>query len=236
LFVQNLAPGFLEDTYHINPTQSGWYVSIISIVSIVASPILGLTLDRWGYRVYLIQVGLVCMLLGFALLMVPQVTTPIPSLMLLGLSFSIIPAALWPCLVILVPAHMFGTAYGIMEAMINAGNVAMYYGIASLLEEKDYFTSMMIFLALTTAGFLLSVVWLGLDQKSGSWCNLPTAVQVRLNKDEVPIAPAVAPSGNAPTSVTVAKQRDRQYLGKKPFAATHSEAEAVMSIQDAGFH
>ncbi len=35
-------------------------------MSIVASPVLGLTLDRWGYRVYLIQIGLVCMLLGRA--------------------------------------------------------------------------------------------------------------------------------------------------------------------------
>lgn len=184
---QNLAPDFLEANYGISQEASGWYASIISAVSLVASPILGLTLDRWGYRIYLIQLGLICMILGFAMLMMPLITTPIPSLTLLGLAFSIIPAALWPCLVILVPSHLFGTAYGIMEAMINAGNLAMYYGITALLDGQSFFTAIMIFLFMATAGFILSTIWLVLDLKTGNWCNLPTSVQVQYNENEVPM-------------------------------------------------
>jgi len=184
---QNLCPKFLEANYNIAPEYSGYYTSIISAVSIVVSPILGLTLDRFGYRIYLIQVGLVFMVLAYALFMVPQVTTPVPSLMLLGASFSIIPAALWPCLVILVPSTSFGTAYGIMEAMINIGNTAMYYGISHLLQNDSYFGALLIFMMMSFGGFILSIFWLTQDLKTGNWCNLPTSVQVQPNIDEVPV-------------------------------------------------
>jgi nitrate/nitrite transporter NarK len=191
---QNLAPGFLQSNYGISPEASGWYTSIISMVSLIASPLLGLALDRWGFRIYFIQVGLLCMILGFSMLMMPPITSPIPSLVLLGLSFSIIPAALWPCLVILVPSNLFGTAYGIMEAMINAGNVAMYYGITALLSGNDFFTAIMIFLFMAFVGVLLSIVWLVLDLKTGNWCNLPTVVQVQYNEREVPLEKNVVKS------------------------------------------
>jgi hypothetical protein len=88
--------------------------------------------------------------------------------------------------VILVPQKYFGTAYGIMEALINVGNVAMYYGIATLLQNKNYFLSLFIFMLLSVVGFMFSIFWLLVDLKTGSWCNLPSKVQVQLHKDEIP--------------------------------------------------
>lgn len=53
---QNFCQTYIEHTYSVDPSVSGWYTSIISAVSLVVSPVLGLTLDRWGYRIYLVQV------------------------------------------------------------------------------------------------------------------------------------------------------------------------------------
>ena len=46
-----------------------------------------------------------------------------------------------------------------MEALINVGNVAMYYGIATLLQDKNYFASLFIFMILSTLGFIFSILW-----------------------------------------------------------------------------
>ena len=187
---QNLCPKFLEANYNIPSDVSGYYTSIISAVSVFVSPILGLTLDRWGYRIYLIQCGLVFNIVAYALFMIPGVTSPVPSLIMLGMSFSIVPAAIWPSLVILVPSALFGTAYGIMEAMINIGNTSMYYGVGVLLQEDNFFVTLLLFMCLNIGGFFLSIFWLTIDLKTGNWCNLPSVVQVQPNLDEVPTSAA----------------------------------------------
>lgn len=184
---QNLAQQLIEDRYHVGGDATGWYVSSISMVAIVVSPLLGLSLDRWGFRVYAAQVGCFCMMTAYMMLLVPsKIITPLPSLVLLGVSFSVLPAALLPSLVFLVPSHLFGTAYGIMEGLVNAGDVAMFFGLSSLIATKDYFSCIVVLFCLSAAGLLLTIVWLVLDQRSGGWCNLPTAVSVKPNEAEIP--------------------------------------------------
>lgn len=185
----NLAPKFLIDVYNIPRDQAGWYVSIISVVAIVLSPVLGLILDRVGYRIYLIQVGLVSLILAYALLLMPQhVQSPIPSLVLLGVSFSVVPAAVWPCIAILIPARFFGTAYGIMEALLNTADAGLFYGLGYLFSDNgDHFAPLFMFMWLSCLGWLVSMVWLTLDLRHGNRCNLPTEVVVKPNKDEIPL-------------------------------------------------
>jgi MFS family permease len=47
--------------------------------------------------------------------------TPIVPMIVLGLAFSLVPAAMWPSIPFLVPQRQLGTAYGIMGMLQNVG-------------------------------------------------------------------------------------------------------------------
>ena len=54
---------------------------------------------------------------------------------LLGISFSLIPAVLWPAVLKLVKKHQLGTAYGLM-VMVQAIGVATANIVAGILNDK----------------------------------------------------------------------------------------------------
>ena len=51
---------------------------------------------------------------------------PVIPLVLMGISYSILAASLWPMVAFLVPGKMLGTAYGFMQSIQNLGLAVMY--------------------------------------------------------------------------------------------------------------
>jgi hypothetical protein len=51
---------------------------------------------------------------------------PVVPLTLMGISYSILAASLWPMVAFLVPKKMLGTAYGFMQSIQNLGLAVMY--------------------------------------------------------------------------------------------------------------
>ena len=51
---------------------------------------------------------------------------PVAPLILMGISYSILAASLWPMVAFLVPKKMLGTAYGFMQSIQNLGLAVMY--------------------------------------------------------------------------------------------------------------
>lgn len=51
---------------------------------------------------------------------------PIVPNVLMGISYSILAASLWPMVAFLVPKKMLGTAYGFMQSIQNLGLAVMY--------------------------------------------------------------------------------------------------------------
>jgi len=100
----------LEDAATIN--------SYVFLAAVFVTPIFGALVDRIGRRGLFMVFGSLLLPLSFVALMATDWGLWVTSV-LLGISFSLIPAVLWPAVALIVPAARLGTAYGLMT-MIQA--------------------------------------------------------------------------------------------------------------------
>jgi MFS family permease len=100
----------LEDAATIN--------SYVFLAAVFITPIFGALVDRIGRRALFMVFGSLLLPLSFVALMATDWGLWVTSV-LLGISFSLIPAVLWPAVALIVPAARLGTAYGLMT-MIQA--------------------------------------------------------------------------------------------------------------------
>jgi MFS family permease len=99
--------------------------------------------------------------------------TPIIPMIVLGLAFSLVPAAMWPSIPFLVPQRQLGTAFGVMGMLQNVGLWGVPIVIGKLTEwtnpgvtaERvglgtaawDYTAALLFLAALGAVAFLLSL-------------------------------------------------------------------------------
>jgi MFS family permease len=100
----------LEDAATIN--------SYVFLAAVFITPIFGALVDRIGRRALFMVFGALLLPLSFLALLATDWGLWVTSV-LLGVSFSLIPAVLWPAVALIVPAARLGTAYGLMT-MIQA--------------------------------------------------------------------------------------------------------------------
>jgi MFS family permease len=93
--------------------------------SAILSPILGYAVDRTGRNLYWLMGSITTTIIAHALLAFLFVH-PVVPLTLMGISYSILAASLWPMVAFLVPKKMLGTAYGFMQSIQNLGLAVMY--------------------------------------------------------------------------------------------------------------
>jgi MFS family permease len=92
---------------------AGFLNSVLPLSAMVATPLFGLVVDRIGRRALLMVVGSLLLLPTFLLLGYTQVSLFVPIAML-GVSFSLIPAVMWPSVAYIVPQRRLGSAYALM--------------------------------------------------------------------------------------------------------------------------
>jgi MFS family permease len=108
------------DTHHVTREVSGQLVSILTIFAMVATPLLGLVVDKVGKRALLMMFGSVLLMPVYLMIVYTHVSLYVPMAMM-GLSFSLIPAVMWPSVAYIVPQSKLGTAYGLMTMIQNIG-------------------------------------------------------------------------------------------------------------------
>lgn len=114
------APDFLHNKFGVSLEMSGKLTSILPFGTIIFTPIFGWWCDNRGKSASLMILGsllLIIVHLTFSLTMI----TPYIPLFLLGVAFSLVPAAMWPSVAKIVPDHQLGTAYGFMFTIQNFG-------------------------------------------------------------------------------------------------------------------
>jgi len=114
--------------------------SLIPLGTIVFTPVFGNYIDHKGKAASLMILG--SLLLIFAHLSLSVFNSVILGyigLFSLGISFSLIPAAMWPSVAKIVPENRLGTAYSTMFTVQNWGLGLFYWGIGVLLDyvNKD---------------------------------------------------------------------------------------------------
>ena len=138
--------------------------SYVFLAAIFLTPLFGWLADRYGQRGKLMMFGSLLLPLSFAGLMSEDwglwITTA-----LLGVSFSLVPAVMWPAVIKLVHPKQLGTAYGLMF-MLQAVGMGAANVIAGLLNDANQasatnpagYTPMIVFFALLSASALIFAV------------------------------------------------------------------------------
>ena len=94
--------------------------------AIFATPIFGLIADRFGRRTLLLCLGAALMPMTFFILAATHWSLWI-STILMGISFSVIPAVIWPTTAMLVEPKRLGTAFGLINVLQSTGLFACNY-------------------------------------------------------------------------------------------------------------
>lgn len=153
-FRSTFAIKYFQDAHGQSLEQAATLNSYVFLAAIVLTPLFGWTADRFGHRGKQMMLGSLLLPLSFLGLMSEDWGLWLTTV-LLGVSFSLIPAILWPSVVKLVQKHQLGTAYGLMF-MVQAIGVAAANMIAGVLNDVGKagldnpagYTPMLIFFAL----------------------------------------------------------------------------------------
>ncbi|HXN80287.1 MAG TPA: MFS transporter [Steroidobacteraceae bacterium] len=119
-FRSTFAIKYLQEAQGFTLAQAGTLNSYVFLAAVFATPVFGLLLDRLGRNTVLLALGSALLPLSFLVLGTMPGGAGL-STALLGLSFSFLPAVLWPTVVRYSPPEHLGTAYGLMTTLQNAG-------------------------------------------------------------------------------------------------------------------
>jgi MFS family permease len=117
---------FFQDAKHQTLGQAGLINSWVFFAAIFATPVVGWVADRFGRRAALLSLGAALMPITFVLLGATDVSLWV-STVLMGISFSVIPAVIWPATAMLVEDKRLGAAYGLINVLQSLGMFACNY-------------------------------------------------------------------------------------------------------------
>jgi len=174
------APDFFADKFGLTSVESGKLTSLLPLGTLFFTPFFGWLIDRKGKSATAMIFGaitLVIVHLIFALTHFP----PQAPIILLGIAFSLVPAAMWPTMVKLVDESKIGTAYGLMYSIQNLGLWGFPIIAGAILdatnpgnpETSDYTATILMFAGVSVLGLLFALMLKYEDKKKGFGVELP---------------------------------------------------------------
>lgn len=171
----NHAPRFMQMKFGLSAAMGGQYTSYIMTASMIFTPLLGLLVDKIGRRGRIMILGSLLLIPAHLLLGLTYLH-PAVSFILLGISFSLVPAALWPAVPILVKEKFLGTAFGIIAWIQMFGLFIFPYLAGRIVDASggNYTNMELMFASLGIAGLVFSLLLLGSNRKHKLGLELPT--------------------------------------------------------------
>lgn len=153
-------------------TTAGGTTTIIIFASMIFAPFFGQLIDKFGRRASLMVVGSILMIPAFLTMAFTTITPAIPMIVL-GLAFVMVPAAMWPSIPLIVEKNRVGTAFGLTTMLQNIG-LALFPWLNGLLRDvtQTYTASMVMFSTLGIAGLLFAVLLKRADSREGNHLEL----------------------------------------------------------------
>ena len=173
---QKFATGMLENSLGLSTDKAAGLFSWFPIGAMFLTPFLGAFLDNKGKGATMLICGAVLMIICHLTFALVPLTKPIAyaAIILLGVSFSLVPAALWPSVPKLVEDRYLGSAYSVIFWIQNIGLMAFPIIIGLALDKTGGYTvPMLIFSSLGILALVLGL-WLKVeDKKKGYGLELP---------------------------------------------------------------
>ena len=168
---QKFATGMLESNLGLSTDKAAGLFSWFPIGAMVLTPFLGAFLDNKGKGATMLICGALLMIvchLTFALIPLTK-TIAYFAIILLGVSFSLVPAALWPSVPKLVEDRYLGSAYSVIFWIQNIGLMAFPIIIGLALDKTGGYTvPMLIFASLGILALILGL-WLKVEDKKNGY-------------------------------------------------------------------
>lgn len=165
---QAYCPDFLHNKFGLSLSASGDLTSLIVWATIVFTPLFGILVDRLGRRATLMMIGSAILFVSHSLLALTTIPPWLP-IIALGLALSLVPAAMWPGVALVVSEKRLGTAYGVMTSIQNLGMFAFPIlageitdwanpGVDPAGGALDYTWTVLMFAVLGLVGFVFSIL------------------------------------------------------------------------------
>ena len=183
------ATDLMINKYDVDPRFAGSIPGLLPFGTIILTPFFGNIYDRKGKGATIMLIGSVMLLIAHVFFAIPSIDhyfVAIALIIFLGITFSLVPSAMWPSVPKIIPEKQLGTAYALIFWVQNWGLMGVPYLIGWVLDNYcqiidsngeltgyDYTLPMIIF---ASTGFLAIIVAIMLkaeDKKKGYGLELP---------------------------------------------------------------
>ncbi len=145
--------------------HAAFLLSILTMSTMLGTPLFGLLTDLIGRRALLMTVGSLLLIPVYLMMAYTHVSLYVPMAMM-GVAFSLVPAVMWPAVAYIVDQPKLGTAYGLMTMFQNIGFASFNLMIggandmshASAANPNGYRTGMWIFSILGFLGMAFALL------------------------------------------------------------------------------
>ena len=171
----------------VTPFYSGIFPSLIPFGCILFSPLFGAVYDKYGKGTLLMIIGALAITVVHVVFGLPGVHSiwiAVALLLLLGLGYAMLPAALWPSLAKIMPQKQYGTSIALAFFIQNIGLMLVPMAIGWVLDKfcllstfsggtvsypdnikYDYTLPQIIFAAMGVVAIILAFALRRLDRK-----------------------------------------------------------------------
>lgn len=185
---QKYAINMLQCNLQFSAEQAGLVFFVFPLGAAAVTPFLGNFLDRKGKGATMLIIGAMLMIIchlifAFVVPATQSVIITYAAIILLGISFSLVPAALWPSVPKLIDDKLIGSAYALIFWIQNIGLYAFPMIIGSVLRSSNpgvtdplkynYTAPMLVFVSLGVIALILGFLLKALDKKKGYGLELP---------------------------------------------------------------
>lgn len=191
------ATAFMIQKFGIDDDFAGMVPSLLPLGTLFMTPLFGTFIDRKGYALKLMILGSLMLLaihLTFALPGLHQQWMAVVLTILMGVAFSLVPAAMWPTLSRIIPEQRLGSAYAFTFWLQNIGLMGVPYLIGWELSKYgetvvdgvkryDYTPAMLTFAAVSCIALLLSILLNVENRRKGYGLNSPN-IEKEFGPDE----------------------------------------------------
>lgn len=166
--------------YNVDESFAGDIPALLPFGTILLTPLFGTIYDKIGKGATLMIIGSVMLTLVHVVFALPILNTgwfAVVIMIILGISFSLVPSAMWPSVPKIIPMKQLGSAYAIIFYIQNIGLSMVPILIGNVIEHYakykmpngnigyDFTIPMLIFAAFGIAAVILAIALKVLDSK-----------------------------------------------------------------------
>jgi nitrate/nitrite transporter NarK len=164
-FRSTFAIEYFQHAHGLSLQDAGTLNGYVFLAAIFVTPVFGLLADKVGNRALFMVGGTFLLFAVFPLVGLSQ-SSLWTSTAMIGVSFSLVPAILWPAVPYLVVPQRLGTAYGLMTLIQNVGLTVMNFGAgwlndvshAGAANPAGYTPMLWLFAIVSLFGFLFAAL------------------------------------------------------------------------------